>query len=198
MRGLLLNVLAAAPYVTNVERAQGGTPVVHISINQPAFKIRKELENNIGFPILVELMKKSHRTVYYRGIEPKKLQNALDHGIDVNPFFATDSFEKALEYGGEYPLVLILDAQKIESSFRTIHPDAERHAEKLAAARLDFKSPGILDGGTGQWLFSHFPETHPSRLTGYEFAYGHRLAGEPRDALLAALLFEDMGPSAER
>lgn len=198
MTGLLLNVLAAAPYATSVERAQGGAPVVHIRINQPVFEIRRELEDNIGFPILVEFMKNRNRTVYYRGIEPHKIRHALDHGIDVNPFFATDSFTKALEYGGEYPLLLVLDAQKIESSFCIIHPDAEHHAEKLAAARLDFKSPGIFDDGTGRWLFSHFPETHPSRLTEYEFAYGHRLAGEPRDALLAALLFEDMRPSVER
>jgi hypothetical protein len=187
---LLQNVVGDAPYVTRLDIIVGGMNLVHIGIAAPAYRINKELDANIGFPILLALMKQYKTLILFRSVNPVSFQDVLNNGIDRNPFYASDSFEKVLEYGGDYPLVLVLDASKVESSFRTIYPDAERHAEKLAEARLEFNSPGTFDDATGHWRFSHFPEADRSRLTGYEIAYGKRLTGEPRDGLLALLQFE--------
>jgi hypothetical protein len=192
--GVLRDVLASAPHATTLGSNDGATPIAYITIDRPAFQINKALDEHIGFPLFVSLFKKLGITPIYRGIDPANINNVLCNGVDRNPFYGTDSFEKALEYGGEYPLVLVLNGSRVENSFSTIYPDADGHAEKLAAARLEFSSDGAYDEVTGRWLFSRFPESDRGRFTDYEAAYGKYLTGEPQDALLALLRFESTPP----
>lgn len=190
---MLREVLASAPYATRLESNDGATPTANITIDKPAFQINKALDESIGFPTFVSLFKRFGITPIYRGIDPANINKVLRNGVDRNPFYGTDSFEKALEYGGDYPLVLVLNGSRVGNSLRTIYPDVDGHAEKLAAARLEFNSDGVFDELTGQWLFSHFPETDRGRFTDYEAAYGKHVAGDPQDALLALLVFGGTG-----
>src|SRR5205809_1130530 len=111
--GVLRDVLASAPHVTRLESDNGATPIAYITIDMPAFRMNKALDERIGFPLFISLFKKLGITPIYRGIDPANISNVLRNGVDRNPFYGTDSFEKALEYGGEYPLVMVLNGSRV-------------------------------------------------------------------------------------
>lgn len=126
----------------------------------------------------------------FRGIDRASLARAVLHGIDMlptdRPFFAAH-LEKALEYGGDYPAILMIDPSKTDRPWRELRVDA--HSDEHTAARaFAGNDPMTSTDGTKLW-YSRLPEIYPGRASDYELAYAHYIPGEARDALIGYLDF---------
>jgi len=124
----------------------------------------------------------------FRGVDGKSLQTALRQGIDVIPanhYWHGSFLDKALEYGGDYPNVLLLDASRCERTFREIKIDAPENDHE-AARQFAQGEPMKSRDGT-KLLYSRIPATDPARGSSYEFAHAHFIPGDASQALIGYL-----------
>ena len=92
---------------------------------------------------------------------------ARDRCDASNHHWYGDALEKALEYGGDYPNVLILDAGRCERTFREIMIDAPANDHE-AARQFAQGEPMKSRDGT-RLLYSRLPVTDPGRGSSDEF-----------------------------
>ncbi|ANN55971.1 hypothetical protein A9174_03780 [Mesorhizobium loti NZP2037] len=121
----------------------------------------------------------------FRGVDPISLQTALRQGIDVTPtdhHWYGDSLEKALEYGGDYPSLLIIDGSRTERTFCEIRVD-EPASEHEAGRQLSGHEP-IKSRDGSRLLYSRLPPSDKRRGSEYEFAYAHYIPGNASEALI--------------
>lgn len=126
----------------------------------------------------------------YRGVNLGRLERVLSTGIDVEPptaVFSTDSWDKALEYGGWPKLLLVLNQNLLALS--TIRVPADTPAERLAELRA--VRPTLVPSLDGRWLCL-------SRLTDqracdpYDLDFGRWIPERPLDALRAAVVLSHL------
>jgi hypothetical protein len=172
----------------------GNLSCFHVQVAQPPLRIGKRIESDITNHLLFANIRTGGKLLQFRGVNSGRIEEIVKHGIGAGSvngvFWATTDVTKALEYGGEYPIVLVLDDLKIEPSWRVIYPDVPNHDAKLEAAREHFGQQGHYDSDSGQWLFSFLPLSDRGRLTGYEFAYGFRCKDQAGPPTLLMLQFE--------
>ncbi|HEV8281550.1 MAG TPA: hypothetical protein VGQ02_06820 [Candidatus Limnocylindrales bacterium] len=122
----------------------------------------------------------------YRSVTLGRLERVLSTGIDVEPptaVFSTDSWDKALEYGGWPKLLLVLNQNLLAHS--TVRVPADTPAERLEELRA--VRPTLVPSLDGRWLCL-------SRLTDhracdpYDIDFGRWIPGRPLDALRAAVV----------
>jgi hypothetical protein len=122
----------------------------------------------------------------YRSVTLGRLERVLSTGIDVEPptaVFSTDSWDKALEYGGWPKLLLVLNQNLLVHS--TMRVPADTPAERLA--ELQSVRPTLVPSPDGRWLCL-------SRLTDgracdpYDIEFGRWIPERPLDALRAAVV----------
>lgn len=123
----------------------------------------------------------------YRGVDHEAFGRAIESGIDVIPSDAHwygGPLEKALEYGGDYPHVLMIDGGAVESTSRQVAasaPQADHDAARVWAGSQGWE-------GRGGWVnYSRLPETDNARGTDYETAYAWFIPGDPKAALLGVI-----------
>ncbi len=121
----------------------------------------------------------------FRGIDAKGLERALSNGIDVAPtdhhWFGSD-LAKALEYGGDYPNVLIMDVKRIERTYRYLRVDAPQDEHEIAR-RFAGSEPIRSRDGT-RLLYSRIPTTDSRRGSAYELEFAFYIPGNAKDALI--------------
>jgi hypothetical protein len=130
----------------------------------------------------------------FRCVAPDRLPLILRTGCDAEP---SDSVlwidtgitpDKALEYGGETKVLLILDIRKTERSCREVSAD-------LAISELDSlraQYPTVLKSvdGTMLWL-SRLPANDRRVNSAYEIEHGRWIPGDPFEALIGVVV---LGP----
>lgn len=177
-------------FVTEV-REEAGLLRVVLTLDRPAFHCGKDVADwmtDCELDALKTLIGSKGALSEFRGVDSESLDRALRHGIDVEP---TDShwygahLEKALEYGGDYPAVLIIDGNCIARPFRQIAADAseEEHAAALAWAGSD----GWSDNDHRWVHYSRLPVADLNRGSGYEAAYAWYIPGDANEALLGVI-----------
>lgn len=177
-------------FVTEVREEDGLLRVV-LTLDRPAFNFGKEVADwmtDCEYDARRTLIGSKVALPEFRGVDSESLGRALRHGIDVEP---TDShwygahLEKALEYGGDYPAVLIIDGNCIARPFRQIAADApeEKHAAALAWAGSD----GCSDNDHRWVHYSRLPAADLNRGSGYETAYAWYIPGDAKEALLGVI-----------
>jgi len=137
----------------------------------------------------------------FRAVSIERLPTVVRVGLDKEPTtmgIYADAFEKAWEYG-EFPkLMLVLDGEQTEPSFREVRADLP--ADELAVFQSLYRTMLRSMDGTQLW-FSQFPADDPRVSSSYEIAHGRYVPGDPFDALRAVLIFvrpEDIGTLESR
>jgi hypothetical protein len=125
----------------------------------------------------------------FRGVGIDQLKTVLAAGIDVtptdSPIYASD-FKKAWEYGGIPKVVLALDGQTMERTWRQVPADTPE--EVLAPLRDVY--PTVLEIDSGEFLWLTRMEASDRRAgTPYEAAYGWWIPGDPWETLQAIFVF---------
>jgi hypothetical protein len=179
----------ALPFAIDVRNDDDLLRIV-LTLDQPAFDRRKEVDEWM-FGCTAQALAKvdgAKRLPLYRGVDRVSFERALRAGIDVEPtdahWYGAD-LEKALEYGGAYPAVLIIDGNRVERPYRNVAVDAsdEAHREAKAWAR---GTPILSENG--QWLkYSRLPESDNRRGSPYEAAHSWYIPGDAREALLGVI-----------
>ena len=108
----------------------------------PVFQITAERSSwrSIGdwfFQLSIPAIQQCKRIPLYRGVSLEATQRILENGIDVIPTDAViwaNALEKALEYGGENQLIMILNPRDMKRSYiqldRNADPDTREAVEK--------------------------------------------------------------------
>jgi len=125
-----------------------------------------------------------------RGVSADRLTYVLRHGIDVDPTDApiwVSGIDKAVEYGGWPKLILVLDATRLDRTFRELATSGD--ATERALLRRTFPTECASEDGSHIWL-SRLAPTDTRLATGYEIAYGRWIPGDAREALLAILVVQ--------
>src|SRR5665213_704610 len=88
-----------------------GVPELRVRLAGPAFRHRKDIDDGLFATFLIAAGTRGG--LGFRGVSRDRLDYVYRVGIDVEPsdsaVWVTDSLEKALEYGGDTPVVLVLD-----------------------------------------------------------------------------------------
>lgn len=177
--------------ISEVSEDQGRLRVI-LALDKPAFDYRKAIESWM-FDTVVDAITKLSITALpeFRGIDRPSLNRALETGIDVSPTNAHwygGPLDKALEYGGDYPAVLLLDSRQIERTFRDLSIEAPALEHEIARA---WAVGDPIPSGNGQYLrYSRLPLNDRGRGTAYETSYAWYIPGDPKEALLGYILCE--------
>jgi hypothetical protein len=173
-------------FFTSAEIASG-MPVIRCQTEYNAFGSRREIRDWFMRKLFIPMVKRpSIPLPVCRGVPLSALQRVLDTGIDVQPTNSViwaDFLEKALEYGGEEKIVLILN------------PKAMRRCSWLVGAGEDASQAEAIIGGpatllpNGQRLYSRLPLADPRRGSLAEAEYGWFIPGDPFSALAGVLVF---------
>lgn len=172
-------------------REEDGLLRVVLTLDQPVFHRRKEIHNWL-FHCVVAARKlhqgASRNLPIFRGLDELSLNRALRTGIDVEPsdrHWYGDAMEKALEYGGDYPAVLIIDGNSSERPYRDVPVDAS--IDDHAAART-WSGADALPSSSEKFLrYSRLPVNDTNRGSSYETAYAWYIPGDPKEALLGVI-----------
>ena len=120
------------------------------------------------------------QAVLFRGVHLSSLGHVISNGCDVAPstapLFASDSAQKALEYGC---VVMVFDPAKLEKTFKKVRKSEP--ASTLHQLREEYASETELDE---DWLW--FSKLSPGDIrigTLYESEYSFFIPGNPHDAL---------------
>jgi hypothetical protein len=124
----------------------------------------------------------------FRGVPAERLAQVWRTGIDVEPTDSpifVDGLDKALEYGGWPKVVLALDGDHLDRTFREVSadlPDTE-----CEALQEDF--PTVLESSDGitRW-YSRLPKDDPRTGSAYEVAYSRWIRGDPLEALRGVIV----------
>jgi len=131
----------------------------------------------------------------FRDVSCDRLPAILATGIDVGPttapIFVSD-FDKAGEYGGWPKVIMALDGERLDRTYREIPPDTG--AEEGARLMLDYPNRTPSLSGECIWL-TRLPATDPRAATAYEIEYARWIPGNPFDALQAVFVFIPEGDS---
>jgi hypothetical protein len=125
----------------------------------------------------------------FRGVSFNRLAAVLETGIDVVPsdsvIYVSD-FDKAWEYGRLLKVVLALDRDHLDRTYREVPADTPEDE----ITRLACKFPSIEKSRDGSrlWL-SRMGEDDPRRTTSYEINYARWIPGDPKRALRAIFIF---------
>lgn len=176
--------------VTEV-RGENGLLRVVLKLDRPAFNYRRQI-NDWMFDCIIKanLACKEQKFVLplFRGVDRKALNRALDTGIDVEP---TDSrwygaeLEKALEYGGLYPAVLILDSSLSERPYRDLPADAP-HADHAAAR--DWSGSEGEPYAEGRWVhYARVGSNDRLRGAAYSTTYAWFIPRDAKKALIGVI-----------
>lgn len=173
-------------------RDEQGLLCIEIALDQPAFNRRKEIGDWMDGCIVSARAnyEGAGRLPLFRGVDRASLERALRQGIDVVPtdahWYGAD-LEKALEYGGDYPAILIIDANKVERPFREIASDAPDDAHREAS---EWAKGQPMPSRDGRWLlYSRLPKEDSRRGSPYELQYSWYIPGEAREALIGVIEF---------
>lgn len=172
-------------------REEDGLLRVVLTLDQPVFDSRKKIHNWL-FDCTVAARKlhlgASRNLPIFRGLDELSLNRALRTGIDVEPsdrHWYGDALEKALEYGGDYPAVLIIDGNRTKRPYRDVPVDAP--ADDHAAAKT-WSGGDALVSSNGKFLrYSRLPVNDINRGSSYETAYGWYIPDDPKEALLGVI-----------
>ena len=127
----------------------------------------------------------------YRGIafSSQELLRILVRGIDVEPtdacFYASD-LSKALEYGGDPKLVLMLEPRMCRSTWLQFFSDSE--SSEIESAKETY--PYELRQDDGGIILSRM-EDERHRFSSYEFEYARWIPGNAREALKGVMIFDN-------
>lgn len=156
-----------------------------MEVTGPAFRFRNEIKDAV-FPLLSRAKRGLYSWLLYRGVDQSGLERAREAGIDVRPtdhhWFGDAYLDKALEYGGDYPAVLVIDPAHAQKTWRELPVDAaqEEHAAARAFAPVE---PWTSKDGTKIW-YSRLPPDDRRRASDYETNYSYCIVGDPKEALL--------------
>lgn len=174
------------PLVTKIA-LDGALVKIVLALNGKAFDHRQEIDRWMFDVVLTAFKAAELPTVLptFRGVDDAALERALTQGIDVVP---SDShwygaeLEKALEYGGDYPSVLMIDSSYIQRPWRVVPSDAPQ--EKHSAARGWAPLQPLVASDGSHTFYSRLPLSDRSRGSDYEKAYAWYIPGDARDALV--------------
>lgn len=125
----------------------------------------------------------------FRGVSYDRLPTILETGIDVRPTTApifVDDFEKAWKYGGWPKVIMALDAERLERTYREIA--AGTPADEVSRLLQDY--PRRLESEDGEFIWlTRLPASDTRATTAYERYYARWIPGNPMDALIAVFLF---------
>ena len=156
---------------------------------------RLELRDALGELLSQEPRKLELIGATMRGVGLDRLPLVLASGIDVQPADAVvyvDELDKALEYGGEEKLILILDPNNLASTWEEV--DASLDPKRLSDLRSRYQTELRSEDGRTVW-FSRLPRSDRRVSSDYEVAYARWIPGDPQEALLGLLL---VGPDLDR
>lgn len=133
---------------------------------------------------------RSLSSCYYRAVSADRLPAVLENGIDVEPtdsvIYADKAFGKAWEYGGFPKMVLALNPDELEPTYREVPTDTP--ADEIAEIRKDY--PTVLTSSDGEWLWcSRLDEDDGGTAKSYERLYARWIPGNPFDALRSVFVF---------
>jgi hypothetical protein len=174
MRAALASVLSAMtgpPPLLSKFSLSNTVPTLEFMMPHDAFNERKKFDSWFS-DLVFKAMRAGGptRLPIYRSVENAEstLARVLETGIDVAPsdaVFWANSLEKALEYGGDDKIVMVLDPLHLSRSYEEVAADVD----KETIARLEEKygrSPVRTDDG--RLWYSRLPEDDPRRGTAYE------------------------------
>lgn len=193
-RNLLFDAVLAArgdlAFVTDVRQEAGLLRIV-LTMDKPAFHYRKAIDDWMSKCVREARVKVSSdrfQLPIFRGVKAPLLETVLHVGIDAEPtdrHWYGDELDKALEYGGDYPAVLIIDGNRIERPVRDVAADAPAH-EHAAAKAWSVGDPARVRDG--KYLrYSRLPINNSKRGTSYETSYAWYIPGDPMEALLGVI-----------
>ena len=187
------------PFVTEI-REEAGLLRIVLTLDAPAFNLRKDISDWMLECVIQAFVSSRGQDLalpLFRGVDRAARERALQAGIDVHPtdarWYGSDALEKALEYGGQYPDVLIIDGNCVKRPFRELDANAPEadHAEARAWANSD----GMPDSYTGRILYSRLVGPDDGRRgSPYEAAYAYYIPGDAKQALIG--IIECRGPAA--
>lgn len=125
----------------------------------------------------------------FRGVRLERLRFVISKGIDVEPpdsVIFTSDFPKAWEYGEIPKLILALDPQRLEPTFRDVPSDTPQ--EELRQLRDTYPTEICSRDGTRIWL-SRLGRDDTRVASPYEVEYARWIPGDPFEALRAAMVF---------
>jgi hypothetical protein len=127
---------------------------------------------------------------WFRGLSLARLAVVLQAGIDVEPpdsvIYVTQDLGKAWEYGGLPKLIVALDRDHLDRSYRELGTDSTE--EEIAAVRARFPAVLRSEDGSKHWC-SRLSQNDPRIASPYEVGYARWIPGDARAALRAALIF---------
>ena len=176
-------------YVSDI-RDENGCMLIDLTLDRPAFFCREAIDSWMFDCVLhahAHCDSEEFALPIYRGVDAQSAARALANGIDVFPLDAHwygSSLEKALEYGGDYPQVLIIDGRAAERTQRQVSATAAQADHD--AARAWAGSDGFAVRG-GWMRYSRLPETDSRRGSDYEVAHAWFIPGDPKSALLGII-----------
>lgn len=193
-RKLLFDAVLAArddlAFVTDV-RQEAGLLRITLKMDQPAYFNHAPIDHWMSKCVREARIKVSSDRFalpIFRGVKVPLLERVLRAGIDVEPTNAHwygGELEKALEYGGDYPAVLIIDGNRIERAVLDVEADAPAH-EHVAAKAWSVGDPARVRDG--KYLrYSRLPIDNSKRGTSYETSYAWYIPGDPKEALLGVI-----------
>ena len=174
-------------FVTDVGQASGLLSI-KVKTKGPPANFRHHIEDWFFKSIILPTLSNGGADIglpLFRGVDSKGLQRALSNGIDVVPtdhhWFGGD-LGKAIEYGDDYPNVLIIDVKRVERTYRQISVDAPLY-EHDDARRFAGSEPIRSRDGT-RMLYSRLPMTNNRRGSAYELEFAFYIPADAKDALI--------------
>lgn len=125
----------------------------------------------------------------FRCVSYDRLPGILTVGIDVEPTTApifVGDFEKSWEYGGWPKVMMALDPNQFDHTYR--ETPADTPPNEVALLMLDFPTRFDSQNGESIWL-SRLPESDPRAASAYEWQHCRWVPGNPFDALVAVVVF---------
>lgn len=127
----------------------------------------------------------------FRGVCIDRLPQILRVGIDVDPadaHFYAARLDKAVEYGDVPKIVMALDPEKLDQTFREVPADTDPDE----IAKLSKAFPTVIHSRDGSMLWMTKLADDDRRATrSYERDYARWIPGNPLEALRAVLIFSD-------
>jgi hypothetical protein len=127
----------------------------------------------------------------FRGVCIDRLPQILRTGIDIEPtdaHFYAARLDKAVEYGDVPKVVMALDPERLDRTFREVPADTD--PEEIAELRKTFPTLIRSDAGSMLWL-TRLADNDRRATRSYEVDYAHWIPGNPLKALRAVLIFTD-------
>ena len=128
----------------------------------------------------------------YRGVGLDRLPWILETGCDVCPpdaiLFATDSPQKAMEYGRTGKVMQVFRRDRMDRSYRVFEPGAASSVVDEVRTRF----PTEIKSEDGRIHLSRMPlGKFPGAGTRYELEYGWFIPGDPLEALQMVFLVDE-------